>query len=221
MREREREKERARENDVCLSMCFKESSRIQGYITWVCMCACVVRPFKHAVKHLTNIIYEDSKCGIIIRAYDVYTKIHIPRNGILFYNKHETELIPISSVAKSSQLKPLKATYNSNSRTATVCAMLLLLLLLHHLHHWNEKSLTKYDDGKQQRKRWRRWTSNDEHAVFSVSLWAHHKCTIKAKNIEVSEPASERMSETTWKEQKSNSRATRLKADGGCVYNNH
>lgn len=96
---------------------------------------------------------------------------------------------------------------NSNSRTAAVCTMPLLLLLHHsyHRHHRNEKSLTKYDDGKQQRRRrrWRRWTSNDEHAVFSVSFWAHHKCAIKAKHIEV----GERMSEATYKEQKSNNRA--------------
>lgn len=31
----------------------------------------------------------------------------------------------------------------------------------------------------------RPWTSNDEHVVFSVSFWTHHKCAIKAKNIEV------------------------------------
>lgn len=35
-------------------------------------CGCVRgETFKHAVKHLTNIIYEDSKCGIIIKAYDI------------------------------------------------------------------------------------------------------------------------------------------------------
>lgn len=64
----------------------------------VYVCLCVVRPFKYAVKHLTNIIYEDSKCGIIIRAYDT------PRNGICFIRNMKQSLS--QSAAQPSQTNP-------------------------------------------------------------------------------------------------------------------